>query len=127
MKEKTTYKRLRNTFVTRSFYQCMILILCSLVAFSAYAKRETHEVTIIIKDHRFIPDIVHVPTGKRIRITVDNQDPTIEEFESISLKREKIIFGKSKARIILAPLKIGEYEIFGDFNQDTAQGKLVVE
>ena len=28
--------------------------------------------------------------------------------------------------IILAPLKPGKYEIFGDFHQDTAQGIIIV-
>ncbi len=93
----------------------------------AYAFSEIIEVNLYIKDHKFIPEILELPTGKKIRITVYNQDSTIEEFESIDLKREKIVLGKSKACVILAPLKPGEYKFFGEFHEDTAQGKIIVK
>lgn len=85
------------------------------------------EVDLIIKDHKFEPEILELPAGKKIRITVYNQDDTIEEFESIELKREKIVLAHSKARIILAPLKPGEYKFFGEFHEETAQGKIIVK
>jgi len=88
---------------------------------------EIVEVDLFIKDHKFTPEELELPEGKKIRITVHNQDPTIEEFESIDLKREKIIFGNSKARVILPPLKEGEYKFFGEFHEDTAQGKIIVK
>ena len=84
------------------------------------------EAELIIKDHKFEPEILELPAGEKIRLTVYNKDSTIEEFESLDLKREKIILGNSKARIILAPLKPGEYKFFGEFHEDTAQGKIIV-
>jgi plastocyanin len=85
------------------------------------------EVDLIIKDHKFEPEILELPAGEKIRITVHNKDNTIEEFESIDLKREKIVLAKSKARVILAPLKPGEYKFFGELHEDTAQGKIIVK
>ena len=85
------------------------------------------EVDLIIKDHKFEPEILELPAGEKIRITVHNQDNTIEEFESIDLKREKIVLANSKARVILAPLKPGEYKFFGEFHEETAQGKIIVK
>lgn len=85
------------------------------------------EADLIIKDHKFEPEILELPAGKKIRITIYNQDDTIEEFESIELKREKIILAHSQARIILAPLKPGEYKFFGEFHEETAQGKIIVK
>lgn len=84
------------------------------------------EIDIYIKDHKFEPDVIEVPSGRKLRITVHNMDSTIEEFDSPDLKREKIIPGKSKGRIILAPLKVGEYHFIGEFHEETAKGKLVV-
>ena len=81
---------------------------------------------IHIKNHEFFPSNIDLPAGKKVRITVYNDDPTIEEFESFDLKREKIIIGKSKTIIVLAPLKPGTYKFFGEFHEDTAQGKIVV-
>ena len=83
-------------------------------------------VDLHIKDHKFIPDILELPAGKKICIIVHNDDPTIEEFESADLKREKIVLGNSAIKIILAPLVPGEYKFFGDFYQETAQGKIVI-
>lgn len=91
------------------------------------ASTEMVEVVTVIKNHRFDPDIIHVPKGKKIRLVVHNQDNTVEEFESHDLHREKIIMPNDSINIILAPLAPGKYEFFGDFNQDTAQGALIVE
>ncbi len=82
---------------------------------------------IVIKDHRIVPAELQVPAGQKIKLVVDNQDPTPEEFESHSLNREKIIPGKSKATIFIGPLKPGTYEIFGEFHQETAQGKIIAK
>jgi hypothetical protein len=83
--------------------------------------------TVVFKDHRIVPDVLEVPSGRKIKLIVDNQDPTPEEFESHSLNREKVIPGKSKATIFIGPLKPGSYEIFGEFHQDTAQGRIVAK
>ena len=73
------------------------------------------------------PSELQIPAGEKIRLVVDNQDPTPEEFESHSLNREKIIPGNSKATIFVGPLKPGTYEFFGEFHQETAQGKIIVK
>ena len=83
-------------------------------------------VDLHIKDHKFIPDLIELPSNKKISITVHNDDPTIEEFESFDLKREKIVLGNSTIKIVLAPLLPGEYKFFGDFHQETAHGKIIV-
>ncbi len=81
---------------------------------------------IVIKEHRMNPSELQIPAGQKVRLVVDNQDSTPEEFESHSLNREKIIPGNSKATIFIGPLKPGTYEFFGEFHQETAQGKIIV-
>ena len=83
--------------------------------------------SIIIKDHRFVPDTLEIPADKAFKLVVQNQDKTPEEFESHDFKREKIIGGGSQATINVGPLKAGEYKFFGEFNEATAQGKLIVK
>lgn len=73
------------------------------------------------------PSELQIPAGQKVRLVVDNQDPTPEEFESYSLNREKIIPGNAKATIFIGPLKPGTYEFFGEFHQETAQGKIIVK
>jgi hypothetical protein len=80
---------------------------------------------ITIKDHRFEPHTLQVPAGKRIVLLIHNADPTPEEFESYELNREKIVPGGSDLKIYIGPLNAGIYPFFGDFNQATAQGKII--
>ncbi|MCB1720860.1 MAG: cupredoxin domain-containing protein [Rhodospirillales bacterium] len=82
---------------------------------------------LVIKDHIFTPDELHVPAGQKIKLVVHNQDPTPEEFESDDFRREKIIPGNSSATIYVGPLKPGKYHFFGEFNLDKANGYLYAE
>ena len=85
------------------------------------------EATVVIKDHVFIPAEIKVPVGVRIVLTVDNQDPTPEEFESSVLKVEKIIPGNSSAKVRIGALAAGTFHFFGEFNEATAQGVIIAE
>ncbi len=83
--------------------------------------------TIVIKDHKFSPAEITVPAGEKIKLIVDNQDPTPEEFESHDMNREKIIRGNKKATIYVGPLKPGKYHYFGEFNMETANGYIIAK
>ena len=104
-----------------------LLIALALIAALPVAVLADDEIVITIKDHKFTPTEVKVPADKRVVITVINDDPTPEEFESKTLKVEKIIPGKSKATVRIGPLKPGRYNFFGEFNEATAQGWVVVD
>ncbi len=105
----------------------ILVMMCTLLYSNISYAENPIEVNIYIKNHHFYPSELKLPPGKKIRINVFNQDSTIEEFESTDLKREKIIPGGSKATIILAPLKEGIYEFVGEFNEDTAKGRIIIE
>jgi plastocyanin len=94
---------------------------------SGHTARAQDALTITIKDHRFDPSELRVPSGKRVTVTVVNQDATPEEFESRVLKVEKIIPGKSKATVSFGPLKAGKYEFEGEFHSSTAKGVVIAE
>lgn len=97
------------------------LLLCSTTAFAA------DSIPLVIKDHRFVPAEVRVPANTKVKLIVENQDPTAEEFESHDLSREKVIAPKSKATIFIGPLKPGSYKFYGEFNPTTAQGVVIAE
>ena len=106
----------------------VLALLMGVLALSGSpASIRAQELTITIKNHRFEPTELRVPAGKRVTIYVVNEDPTPEEFESISMKVEKIIPGKSKGLVRIGPLTPGRYDFFGDFNQDTAKGVVIAE
>lgn len=94
---------------------------------SAVAQTADPEFTLTIKNHRFEPTELKVPAAKKVKLIVDNQDATPEEFESHDLNREKVIAPKSKATIFVGPLKPGRYNFVGEFNEKTARGVLIAE
>ena len=82
---------------------------------------------IVIKDHQFIPDTIRVKADQKFKLEIKNEDSGSEEFESATMHVEKIIAPKKTLRLILGPLKKGEYPFMGEFHQSTAQGKVIVE
>jgi hypothetical protein len=61
-------------------------------------------VEIIIKDHKFSPTEIHVPAHQATTINIKNQDPLAEEFDSTTLKIDKVIGGAAKGRCVYGPL-----------------------
>ncbi|HEX5055406.1 MAG TPA: cupredoxin domain-containing protein [Gammaproteobacteria bacterium] len=103
-------------------------LLAVLSILSVQVKAEDTPVfELIIKDHRFEPAALEIPAQKKVKLVVKNQDATPEEFESYELNREKVIPGNSQAVVFIGPLAAGEYPFFGEFNQATAQGKIVAK
>src|SRR5665647_721645 len=78
------------------------------------------EALLVIKNHKFEPAEIKVPAGQRVKVTLHNQDPTPEEFESHRLNREKIVPSGSKVVIFIGPLKPGKYEFWGEYHEATA-------
>ena len=102
-------------------------LLLPLLLFCGAAAAADAEFTLVIQDHRFQPTEITVPAGQKIKLTVENRDATPEEFESKSLKREKVIAGKSSATIMIGPLTAGRYPFVGEYNEKTAQGVVVAK
>ncbi|MGD8422011.1 MAG: cupredoxin domain-containing protein [Gammaproteobacteria bacterium] len=104
------------------------LLLAGLLAILAVpAVADTPQFDLTIKDHRFEPETLVVPVGTKVKLKISNLDRTPEEFESHELNREKVIGGGKTAVVFVGPLEAGEYRFFGEFNQDTAQGRIVAE
>ncbi|HJU24803.1 MAG TPA: cupredoxin domain-containing protein [Casimicrobiaceae bacterium] len=85
------------------------------------------EFALTIRDHKFSPAELRIPAKTKVKLVVDNQDATPEEFDSHALNREKVIAGKSKATIFIGPLAPGRYSFMGEFHADTAQGVVVAQ
>jgi plastocyanin len=82
---------------------------------------------LTIRDHRFEPAELVVPAGQKIKLEIENQDATPEEFESYELNREKVVPAKTTVVLFVGPLNPGRYPFFGDFNKDSAKGVLVAK
>ena len=103
-------------------FAALLLLALPLAAFAA-----GDEFKLVIENHRFTPERVEVPQGRKVKLVVENRDATPEEFESHALNREKVIPGKSSATIHIGPLKAGEYPFVGEFNEKSAKGVIVAK
>ena len=91
---------------------------------------EAQEATIVsvaLKDHRFIPAELTAPANKPVVVEVTNQDPTPAEFESKTLRVEKVVAGGAKIKVQIRALSAGRYRFFDDYHEDTTEGFLVVK
>jgi hypothetical protein len=92
----------------------------------AYAQEAT-TLSIALKDHHFVPAELSAPANKPVVIIVSNQDPTPSEFESKTLRVEKVVAGGAKISVQIRPLAPGRYRFFDDYHEDTTEGFLVVQ
>lgn len=105
----------------------ILLVAIAAACTAGAARADEPTFTLRIVNHRFDPAELTVPAGVKIKLLVRNEDATAEEFESVPLRREKVIPGKSEGVVYVGPLSPGRYEFFGDFHQETARGHLVVK
>lgn len=89
------------------------------------AAEKVVSVVVSVKNHRFQPAEVQAPANVPIMLRLKNLDATPMEFESISLRVEKVVVGKGEGIIRLRSLSPGRYNFFDDFHQET-NGVLVV-
>ena len=102
-----------------------LFVLSVLLSGTAAASEPVIE--LLIRNHQFEPAVVKIPAQTKVKVVIKNLDPTPEEFESYSLKREKIIPGNGTATLFIGPLAPGSYAFVGEFNEATAKGEVVVE
>ena len=88
--------------------------------------QQSASVAISVKDHRFQPSQIRAPANRPISIRVKNLDSAPMEFESNSLRVEKVIAPGSEGVVNVRALAPGRYEFFDDFHQET-RGTLVVQ
>jgi heme/copper-type cytochrome/quinol oxidase subunit 2 len=103
----------------------LFVLLTSVVCLSSFAA--DNELSLVIRDHRFEPTELRVPSNQKVKLIVHNQDASPEEFESHELNREKVIAPGAKSTIFVGPLKPGRYQFYGEFNKETARGVLIAE
>jgi heme/copper-type cytochrome/quinol oxidase subunit 2 len=94
---------------------------------AAPAPAQEAAVRITLKDHKFQPAEARVPANKPVRIEVHNMDSTPAEFESKTLRVEKVVAGGATITLQVRPLAPGRYRFFDDYHEDTTEGYLVVE
>ena len=85
------------------------------------------EIQLSYKDKKFTPAEITAPANTAIVIKLKNLDAKAMEFESKTLKVEKVVAGSSDATINVRAQKPGRYEFFDEYNEKVARGALVVK
>jgi len=102
-----------------------VLALAGAICVAGAQAQQNGEISISVKDHQFDPAEVHAPANKPLAITVKNLDKVAMEFESGSLRVEKVIPAGGTGVVHVRPLSPGSYEFFDDFHRKT-RGHLIV-
>jgi cupredoxin-like protein len=97
-----------------------------LVLTPAAQSQQAKEIVITYKGKQFQPPQVSAPANTALRLRVKNLDGQPMEFESTSLRVEKVVTGNGEGTINVRPLAPGNYEFFDDFH-DTSRGTLTVQ
>jgi hypothetical protein len=106
-------------------FRPLLFVVCAVATTTSFA--QDVDFSLVIRNHRFEPSELRVPSGKKIKLVVSNQDSTPEEFESHELNREKVVPANGKVTIYIGPLVAGRYPFFGEFNPKTAIGTVIAE
>jgi len=99
--------------------------LCCFQALAALAQ-EPVTIQISVQNHQFHSREIRGPANVPIILRIKNEDNAAMEFESVSLRVEKIVAAKSEGIVRLRALAPGRYEFFDDFHQET-RGILVIQ
>jgi plastocyanin len=101
--------------------------LVSIAAAGAARAQSATEIQLSYKDKKFDPAEINAPANTPIVIKLKNLDAKAMEFESKTLKVEKVVAGSSDATINVRAQKPGRYEFFDEYNEKVARGALVVK
>jgi plastocyanin len=84
-------------------------------------------IKVTLQNHKFTPAEIHVKANTPAMIALTNRDSTAEEFDSTSLKVEKVVAGNTSGNVRLRALAPGRYPFMGEYHAATAQGVVVAD
>jgi hypothetical protein len=96
------------------------------LAGSAALAQQAGQIQVTYSNGQFQPSEVRAPADKPFVLRIKNLDAKAMEFESKSLRVEKVVAAKGEGTINVRALKAGQYEFYDDFNEK-ARGTLVAQ
>lgn len=82
---------------------------------------------IDIRDGVITPLTLEVPANTRIRLEITNSGTSPAEFESVQLKKEKVIAGGNSSVMVIRNLDPGNYDFFDDFHLDMPHAQIIAK
>ena len=91
--------------------------LAMLLPASVSQAQQAKEISITYRGKQFHPAELSAPANTPLNIRVRNQDAQAMEFESDTLRVEKVIGANSEATVSVRPMAPGRYEFYDEMNQ----------
>jgi hypothetical protein len=117
----------KESIVSRSISLSIALAALS-VTFVGVARAEdivTYEITL--KNHKFTPAEIHVPTGKPFIVLVTNANDGADEFEMLLPAVERALAPGQQGKVRIRPLGLGRFPFFGESDPDDERGAFISE
>jgi heme/copper-type cytochrome/quinol oxidase subunit 2 len=102
------------------------LCAAAMLPVSLSQAQQAVEVQVSYSNGQFQPSELRAPADQPVTLRVRNLDAKPMEFESKSLRVEKVVAARSEGVINVRALKPGRYEFYDDFNEK-ARGALTVQ
>ena len=104
-----------------------VKLLASALLIAATPALADTTIAVTLKDHKFSPSVIKVKANQPSMIVLSNDDDTADEFDSTSLKVEKVVPGHQKGNVRIRALAPGKYPFMGEYHAATAQGIVVAQ
>nr|WP_280173954.1 cupredoxin domain-containing protein [Rhizobium sullae] len=103
------------------------LSVLSLLATAMPAGAEDDYPTFVIHMSNGVisPAVVEVPANTRFKLELQNDGSSPVEFESLPLRKEKVLAPGAKSFIVIRNLAPGNYAFFDDFHLDMPPARLI--
>lgn len=98
-----------------------------IVGSSGVSAAEDPVFRIEFKDGAMSPREIEVPANTRIKLDLVNGGDTPAEFESMELRKEKVLAPHSSSALIIRTLAPGRYEFFDDFHPGSPPAVLIAK
>ena len=111
----------------RSFHAAALFALLVAALPAVATAAELPSVTLTLRDGRFEPETLEAPARTRFKIILRNAGAGPAEFESESLRLEKVLSAGARSFVVVQPQPPGEYDMFDEFHPRAPRGRIVLK
>jgi hypothetical protein len=103
-----------------------LAIVAVLLAWPGLAGADGDPVFVIeLQDGAITPSTIEVPAGTRFKLELRNTGSTPVEFDSIDLRKEKVLGPVATSFVVIRSLDPGKYRFFDDFHRDMPPATII--
>lgn len=107
-------------------YSLAVMMLVAVLTTPALVRAEDLPSFVLeMNDGALTPERLEIPANTQVKIILRNTGTTPAEFESLRLRKEKVLGPGTESFVVIRKVSPGEYPFFDEFHMDTAQGVIV--